>query len=129
MVGHMGFCTPTRSLVDGQEEGSERTTVNGDSGSERLASELGPGCQSLEGTRNVNIESLYEYGSRAGVWRILRLLKEYNIRCTSYMIGQALLMNPEVGRWLVQGGHEVSRCVDSSVMESCCRYEGQWDAA
>jgi hypothetical protein len=72
----------------------------------------------LEGTRNVNIESLYEYGSRAGVWRILRLLKEYNIRCTSYMIGQALLMNPEVGRWLVQDGHEVSRCVDSSVMES-----------
>lgn len=42
------------------EEGSESTTVNGDKGSERLASELGPGCQSLEGTRNVNIESLYE---------------------------------------------------------------------
>lgn len=34
--------------------------MNGDSGSEKLASELGPSCQSLEGTRNVNIESLYE---------------------------------------------------------------------
>jgi len=42
------------------EEGSESTLVNGDSGSEKLASELGPSCQSLEGTRNVNIESLYE---------------------------------------------------------------------
>jgi hypothetical protein len=42
------------------EEGSESTPVNGDPASEKLASELGPGCQSLEGTRNVNIESLYE---------------------------------------------------------------------
>lgn len=50
-------------LADGVEEGSESTTVNGDEGSERLASELGPGCQSLPGTRNVNIESLYEVRS------------------------------------------------------------------
>lgn len=42
------------------EEGSEATPINGDGRSERLASELGPGCQALEGTRNVNIESLYE---------------------------------------------------------------------
>ena len=42
------------------EEGSESTIVNGDTGSEKLASELGPSCQTLEGTRNVNIESLYE---------------------------------------------------------------------
>ena len=48
----------TRRLL--AEEGSESTIVNGDSGSEKLASELGPSCQSLEGTRNVNIESLYE---------------------------------------------------------------------
>lgn len=46
--------------ADSSEEGSESTIINGDKGSERLASELGPGCQSLEGTRNVNIESLYE---------------------------------------------------------------------
>jgi hypothetical protein len=48
----------TKSLL--AEEGSESTIVNGDSASEKLASELGPSCQSLEGTRNVNIESLYE---------------------------------------------------------------------
>ena len=42
------------------EEGSELTPVNGDDRSESIASELGPGCKPLEGSRNVNIESLYE---------------------------------------------------------------------
>lgn len=50
-----------------------------------------------------------QYGSRAGVWRILRLFKEYGVKCTSYMVGQALLMNPDVGRVMVQEGHEVAR--------------------
>ncbi|RSH85520.1 hypothetical protein EHS25_004916 [Saitozyma podzolica] len=65
----------------------------------------------------VNIESLYEYRSRAGVWGILRLLEEYGIRCTSYMIGMALLQNPEVGRALVAGGHEVARYASIWVRE------------
>jgi peptidoglycan/xylan/chitin deacetylase (PgdA/CDA1 family) len=50
-----------------------------------------------------------QYGSRAGVWRILRLLKEYEIKVTSYMVGMALLQNPEVGEWMVREGHEVAR--------------------
>lgn len=50
-----------------------------------------------------------QYGSRAGIWRILRLLKEYDIKCTSYMVGQALLQNPQVGEWMVKEGHEVAR--------------------
>jgi hypothetical protein len=49
-----------RLVTDRPEEGSESTLVNGDPASESLASELGPSCQALEGTRNVNIESLYE---------------------------------------------------------------------
>jgi hypothetical protein len=49
-----------RLVTDRPEEGSESTLVNGDSASESLASELGPSCQALEDTRNVNIESLYE---------------------------------------------------------------------
>ncbi|RYF23370.1 MAG: hypothetical protein EOO77_02215 [Oxalobacteraceae bacterium] len=52
---------------------------------------------------------LWQYGSRAGVWRILRLLKDHNVKCTSYMVGQALLQNPQVGEWLVREGHEVAR--------------------
>lgn len=52
-----------------------------------------------------------QYGSRAGVWRIMRLFKEYGVRCTSWMVGQALVMNPDVGRALVRDGHEVARWV------------------
>jgi hypothetical protein len=56
--------------------------VNGDRGSEKLASELGPSCQSLEGTRNVNIESLYEVGwagkddTKTSVWVSSRCLED-----------------------------------------------------
>jgi peptidoglycan/xylan/chitin deacetylase (PgdA/CDA1 family) len=59
-----------------------------------------------------------QYGSRAGVWRILRLLKSYSIKCTSYMIGMALEQNPEVGKWLEREGCEIAchgwRWVDRS---------------
>lgn len=64
------------------------------------------------------IRAYGQYGSRAGVWRILRLLKEHSIKCTSYMVGQALLQNPQVGEWMVKEGHEVAshgwRWVDRS---------------
>ena len=45
------------------------------------------------------------------MWRILRLFKQFGVRCTSYAVGQALLQNPDVGRALVEGGHEVARFV------------------
>lgn len=47
-----------------------------------------------------------QYGSRSGVWRILRLLEKHKIPCTAYAVGQALEMNPEVGEALKEGGHE-----------------------
>ena len=71
-----------------------------------------------DGQRDVNMESLYEYGSRAGVWRVLRLLDEYGVKCTSYAVGKALLLNPAVGAALAARGHEVAshgwRWVDRS---------------
>ncbi|WRT67575.1 uncharacterized protein IL334_004547 [Kwoniella shivajii] len=94
------------SLVLNYEEGSEHTPVNGDKVTETLASELGPGVTPHIGQRDVNMESLYEYGSRAGVWRILRLFKEKAIHCTAYAVGQALEMNKQVGQALKEGGHE-----------------------
>lgn len=61
---------------------------------------------------------ILQYGSRAGVWRILRLFKEHDMRITSYAVGQALLMNPAVGKALVDDGHEIAshgwRWVDRS---------------
>ncbi|KAK7453521.1 hypothetical protein VKT23_011801 [Stygiomarasmius scandens] len=102
------------SLVLNYEEGSEVTPANGD----RVTETLGPGVPQMVGERNVNMESLYEYGSRAGVWRILRLFEEYDVRCTSYAIGQALELNPEVAVALEEAGHEVGshgwRWVDRS---------------
>lgn len=50
-----------------------------------------------------------QYGSRSGVWRILRLFKEYTYKMTSYAVAQALEMNPSVAKALVDGGHEVAR--------------------
>jgi peptidoglycan/xylan/chitin deacetylase (PgdA/CDA1 family) len=47
-----------------------------------------------------------QYGSRSGVWRILRLFEKHRIPCTAYAVGQALEMNPEVGEALKEGGHE-----------------------
>ncbi|KZO95454.1 carbohydrate esterase family 4 protein [Calocera viscosa TUFC12733] len=97
------------SLVLNYEEGSESTPVNGDGATEVLGSELGPGVQPFDdGQRDVNMESLYEYGSRAGVWRILRLFDQYQVKCTSYAVGQAMLLNPAVGAALQAAGHEAA---------------------
>ncbi|KAF5336218.1 hypothetical protein D9757_015318 [Collybiopsis confluens] len=52
------------NIVLNYEEGSEVTPVNGDSTTEVLGSELGPGVQPMQGTRNVNMESIYEVGGR-----------------------------------------------------------------
>ena len=60
-----------------------------------------------------------QYGSRAGVWRILRLFKETGVRCTSFAVGRALELNPAVAAALEAGGHEIGshgwRWVDRSV--------------
>ncbi|EIM88713.1 carbohydrate esterase family 4 protein [Stereum hirsutum FP-91666 SS1] len=95
------------SIVLNYEEGSE-VTGGEDGVTEMSGSEKGPGMVPMRGARDVNTESLYEYGSRAGVWRVLRLFKEYNVHCTSYAVGQALERHPEVAIALEQDGHELA---------------------
>ncbi|KAG7837463.1 hypothetical protein KL942_004351 [Ogataea angusta] len=107
------------SFVLNYEEGSEVCPENGDAVTEVLATELGPGVQpSVGGVRDVNIESLYEYGSRCGVWRVLRLFEEHDTKLTIFAVGQALEKNPQAGKAFVRGGHEVAshgwRWVDRS---------------
>lgn len=58
--------------------------------------------------RDVNQESIYEYGSRSGVWRIFRLFKEQKVPCTAYACGMALEVNPEVAKGFEAGGHEIA---------------------
>ena len=60
------------------------------------------------GKRDLSVESMYEYGSRAGVWRILDLFKVRGLPLTAFVAGQALERNPEIGHALNAAGHEVA---------------------
>jgi putative urate catabolism protein len=82
------------NLVVNYEEGAEYCLLNGDPHSETILSDLS-GLTPRRGGRELNIESAYEYGSRAGLWRILRLLEGRRLPYTVYAVGQALEQNPE----------------------------------
>ncbi len=57
--------------------------------------------------RHMHQESIYEYGSRAGVWRILRLLEEYQVQGTVFACGRAMERNPQVAREFTALGHDI----------------------
>ncbi len=81
------------NLVVNYEEGAEYCLLNGDDRSETILSELG-GLAPLQGARDLNMESNYEYGSRAGFWRVLRLFQERGLPFTTYAVSLALEQNP-----------------------------------
>ncbi|MCW5747779.1 MAG: allantoinase PuuE [Alphaproteobacteria bacterium] len=95
------------SFVLNYEEGGENTVVNGDPGSEVFLSET-PGGQPFMGMRDLSTETIYEYGSRAGFWRIMRLFAQRDIHFTSWAIGRALELNPAAGKAMADAGHEVA---------------------
>jgi putative urate catabolism protein len=95
------------SFVLNYEEGGENTVVNGDAFSETYLTET-PGGVAVQGGRDLSTESIYEYGSRAGFWRILRLFNERGLRFTSWAVGRALELNPAAGKAMADGGHEVA---------------------
>jgi len=95
------------SLVLNYEEGAERSVLNDDATSETYIHEV-PGLEPRVGGRDLNAESLYDYGARAGVWRILRLFEELGVTATVYAVGKALALNPEVGRQFARQGLEVA---------------------
>jgi peptidoglycan/xylan/chitin deacetylase (PgdA/CDA1 family) len=86
------------------EEGSEYSVPNGDGRNEMLA-EVNYGMPAEY--RDLCVESVYEYGSRAGNWRLLRLFEEYGIDVTYFAAAIALETNPDVAGWLRDSGHEV----------------------
>lgn len=94
------------SLVLNYEEGGESCVLDGDSHSESVLTDVG--AVSLPGVRNMNVESLFEYGSRVGFWEILRVLKSMGVPATIYAVGQALERNPEAAAALAASGLEVA---------------------
>ncbi|MCB0071772.1 MAG: allantoinase PuuE [Caldilineaceae bacterium] len=102
------------------EEGAERTILNGDAESESYLHEI-PGRPARPGARDLSVEGMYEYGSRAGVWRILRLFRERNLPLTAFAVGLALELNPAIGHALSAAGHEIAghgyRWIDYATMD------------
>lgn len=89
------------------EEGAESCILNGDARSESYLHEL-PGRLSREAERDWSVESMYEYGARAGVWRLLDLFGERGMPLTAFAVGRALELNPQIGQALSAAGHEVA---------------------
>ena len=89
------------------EEGGENCVLHGDEASEAFLSEI-IGAKPYVGARHPSMESIYEYGSRAGVWRLHRLFEERQMPCTVFCVGMALERNPEPVLALRKAGHEIA---------------------
>ena len=88
------------------EEGAENCILNGDKNSEVFLSEI-IGAQPIKG-RHMNMESIYEYGSRRGFWRIHKLFQEKKIPLTIFGVGMALEKNKEVCNAIKKSNYEVA---------------------
>jgi peptidoglycan/xylan/chitin deacetylase (PgdA/CDA1 family) len=93
-------------IVLNYEEGSEYSIPDGDGFSETYLSEV-PGASLGPNKRDLIVESVYEYGSRAGFWRLMRMFAERDIRVTIFGAALALERNPEAARAIAAAGHEV----------------------
>ena len=89
------------------EEGAENSVLHGDSASEAFLSEI-PKTKPRTGLRHLNMESIFEYGSRVGVWRLLRIFEQRKLPLTVFAVGMALERNPEVAVAFVETGHEIA---------------------
>src|SRR5258708_7214037 len=93
-------------VVPHYAEGAESSVLHGDRASETFLSEI-VGATPYPGARHVSMESLYEYGSRAGVWRLLRLFRERKLPLTVFAVAMALARNREAAGAFVEGGHAI----------------------
>lgn len=95
------------SIVMNYEEGGENNTLHGDKQSEAFLSDIA-GAQPWPGMRHWNMESLYDYGARAGFWRLHRLFTERAIPVTIYGVTSALARNPEQVAAMKAAGWEIA---------------------
>ena len=88
------------------EEGGENAVLHGDGGSEQFLSEMFNPPSFTE--RHMSMEGIYEYGSRVGVWRILREFEKRGLPLTVFGVGMALQRHPELTAAFIELGHEIA---------------------
>lgn len=88
------------------EEGGENNVLDGDEGSETFLSDIVPAAAFPD--RHMSMESLYEYGSRAGLWRVLRAFESRDIPLTIFGVARALERNPEAVAAFKRNGYEIA---------------------
>jgi putative urate catabolism protein len=93
-------------IVLNYEEGAESSVLHGDAASEVFLSEI-VGAQAFP-MRHMSMESLYEYGSRAGFWRLMRLFEARRVPVTVFGVAMALERNPEAVAAALEAGHEIA---------------------
>lgn len=108
------------SFVLNYEEGGERNILHGDEESEAFLSEM-PSAVPFPNARHMSMESIYEYGSRAGVWRVLNLFKKNDIPLTIFAVAMAAERYPEIIKFMANEGHEICshgyRWIDYAFMD------------
>ena len=95
------------NFVLNYEEGGENAILHGDKASEAFLSEI-VGAQPLDGARHMSMESIYEYGSRVGVWRILSLFARYKLPLTVFGVAMAMDRHPAAVNAFLEAGHEIA---------------------
>ena len=90
------------------EEGGESSILHGDGESEAFLSEI-IGAKPIADMRHMSMESLYEYGSRAGFWRILRLFNEISVPATVFGVAMAMERNPAVVDAMLSAGQSIAQ--------------------
>jgi len=88
------------------EEGGENCILHGDEASEVFLSEMN-NPQAFYNQRHKSIESLYEYGSRVGVWRLLKLFKDFDIPVTIFAVAMAIARNPKLAEYLALNNYDI----------------------
>lgn len=92
------------NIVISYEEGSEQSKPLGDAENEGMV-DLPKGFPDTE--RDLAVESLYEYGSRVGIWRLARVFDQLQLPVTVFAAAVAIERNPAVGEWIAEAGHDV----------------------
>jgi len=94
-------------FVINYEEGGENCILHGDESSEAFLSEI-VGAQAYAGARHMNMESIYEYGSRAGYWRLHRLFTERQLPVTVFGVAMALQRNQNIVDSMLKADWEIA---------------------